>query len=125
MRSEQRTSRRSTYPRNVQAFFSAALETTGALTAGVTLVASRNAGATWEPVSLTRMRAQTSAAAWRSTSGHGVLAVNAGDAVRFGLSLHREGGTATSTASAARSRGWASTATALRRLAMRGACRNR
>ena len=82
-----------TFPR-IQAFFSAALETTGALTAGVTLVASRNAGATWEPVSLTRMRAQTSAAAWRSTGGHGVLAVEAGEAVRFGLSLHREGGTA-------------------------------
>jgi glucose/arabinose dehydrogenase len=82
------------YPRNVQAFFSASLETTGALTAGVTLVASRNAGATWEPVSLTRMRVQTPAAAWRSASGHGVLAVNAGNAVRFGLMLQREGGAA-------------------------------
>ncbi len=82
------------YPRNVQAFFAASVETTGALTVGVTLVASRNAGATWEPVSLTRMRAQASGAAWRSASGHGVLAVNAGEAVRFGLSLHREGGAA-------------------------------
>lgn len=82
------------YPRNVQAFFSASIETTGALTAGVTLVASRNAGATWEPVSLTRMRAQTSGVAWRSASGHGMLAVNAGDAVRFGLMLQREGGAA-------------------------------
>lgn len=82
------------YPRNVQAFFSASVETTGPLTVGVALVASRNAGATWEPVSLTRMRAQTTGAASRSASGHGVLAVNAGDAVRFGLSLNREGGAA-------------------------------
>ncbi len=82
------------YPRNVQALFSASVETTGALTVGVTLVASRNAGATWEPVSLTRMRAQTAVAAWRSASGHGVLAVNAGDAVRFGLQLVREEGNA-------------------------------
>jgi glucose/arabinose dehydrogenase len=82
------------YPRNIQAFFSASVETTGALTAGITLVASRNAGATWEPVSLTRMRAQTTGATWRSASGHGVLAVNAGDAIRFGLMLEREGGTA-------------------------------
>ena len=46
----------------MQASFSASLETTGALIVGVTLVSSRNAGATWEPVSLTRMRAETGAA---------------------------------------------------------------
>jgi hypothetical protein len=83
-----------THPRSMQAFYAVSIETTGALTAGVTLMSSRNAGATWEPVTSTRMRAQTSGAAWRSTNGHGVLAVNAGDAVRFGVMLNREAGAA-------------------------------
>ena len=82
------------YPRNVQAHFAASVETTGALTVGVTLVESRNAGATWEPVTATRMRAETAAAAWRSASGHGVATVDAGDAIRFGLQLQREAGSA-------------------------------
>ena len=83
-----------TYPRNLQAFFAVSIETSGALTAGVTLVSSRNGGATWEPVTVTRMRAETSSAAWRSANGQGVLAVNAGDAVRLGVRLNREAGNA-------------------------------
>ena len=82
------------YPRSLQALYAVSVETTGSLTVGVTLVESRNAGATWEPVGTTRIRAQTSAAAWRSASGHGVAAIEAGDAVRLGVQLNREAGSA-------------------------------
>ncbi len=82
------------YPRDVEALYALSTLSTGALTIGVTLVASRNGGATWEPVTLTRMRAQTAAAAWRSTSSHGVTTVNPGNAIRFGLALNREAGAA-------------------------------
>ncbi|HVF63116.1 MAG TPA: PQQ-dependent sugar dehydrogenase [Casimicrobiaceae bacterium] len=82
------------YPRRIQGYFAASIDASGPLTVGVTLVASRNAGATWEPISQTRMRAQTSGAQWRSVSGQGVLLMNAGDAVRFGLLLNRDAGSA-------------------------------
>ena len=83
-----------THPRTVHAQFAVSLDAAGALVAGATLVASRNAGATWEPVSLTRMRIEASGAGWRSTNGQGVLAIEVGDAVRFGVLLEREGGAA-------------------------------
>ena len=76
----------------MQVAYATSIETTGPLTASVVLVYSRNSGATWEPVTSTKMRAQTSGAAWRSANGQGFLAVNAGDAVRFGLRLERESG---------------------------------
>ena len=82
------------HPRNIHAFYDVSMATSGALTAGLTLVASRNAGATWEPVSLMRLREETMGAGWRSTTGQGVLAVNAGEAVRFGVMLTREAGAA-------------------------------
>jgi glucose/arabinose dehydrogenase len=80
------------HPRTVQAHYGVSVETTGPLTVGVTLVESRNGGATWESATATKVRAQTAAAAWRSASGHGVAAIDAGDAVRLGLMLGREGG---------------------------------
>jgi hypothetical protein len=80
------------HPRSMHAFYALSVETTGALTAGAALVYTRNAGATWEPVTSTKMRVQTAGGAWRSTNGQGLLAVNPGDAVRFGVMLNREGG---------------------------------
>lgn len=85
----------STYPRQVELHYALALQATGALAVGITPMMSRNAGATWEPVTQTRMRAQTLAAGWRSASGVALVNVAAGDTVRFALALDRESGAAT------------------------------
>lgn len=81
-------------PRDVEVHHALSLLASGAVRVGVTLVASRNGGSTWEPVTQTRMRAETGAAAWRSVSGVGVASVAAGETVRFALALEREAGAA-------------------------------
>jgi hypothetical protein len=86
------------YPRNVEAHFALAAEHGGAMVVGITLMASRNGGATWDPVTLTRMRTETPAAGWRSARGTAVAPVTAGDTVRFALKLDREAGSAGLTA---------------------------
>ncbi len=82
-----------TYPRDVEVRYALSTQAPGALTVGVTVEASRNGGATWEPVTQTRMRSQTTSAGWRSTSSVAVVPVAAGEAVRFAISLLREAGT--------------------------------
>jgi glucose/arabinose dehydrogenase len=82
------------HPRDVELRYALSTESTGALTVGVTVVASRNGGATWEPVNQVRMRAQTAAAQWRATSGVAQASIAAGETVRFALALDREAGAA-------------------------------
>lgn len=82
------------HPRDVEVRYALSTKATGALTLGVSAVASRNGGATWELATQTRMRAQTAGAQWRSTSGVALASIAAGEAVRFALALDREAGAA-------------------------------
>jgi hypothetical protein len=82
------------YPRSVQATYAVSLQTSGALAAAVTLVASRNGGASWDVVTGTRMRIETNGAAWRSANGQAAALVHAGETLRLALAIEREIGSA-------------------------------
>lgn len=81
------------FPRDVEIRYAVSLQHADAATVATTLMASRNGGATWDAVSATRVRTQTTGPAWRSAQGVAVASIEAGQTTRFALRLDRESAT--------------------------------